>query len=144
LKSEQDALDLVIVAAEWGEGKRANVLSSFTLACIDEDGNFLEIGRVGTGIKEKESIEEDDESVTFQQLTDELKPLVVSEKGRDVVVKPKVVVEVVYEEIQKSPTYTSGYALRFPRLKRLRTADRSAEDITTIDAIEDLYYSQKK
>ena len=81
-------------------GKRANWLSSFTLACINE-GEFLEVGKVGTGIKEKE-----EEGVTFAQLTDELKPLIISEKGKIVKVKPNVVVEVGYEEVQKSTNYT--------------------------------------
>jgi len=138
LKGEQEALDLVIVGADWGEGKRAKWLSSFTLACID-NGNFLEIGKVGTGIKEKE-----EEGVSFNQLTNELKPLIISEKGKGVKVRPKVVVEVEYEEIQKSPTYLSGFALRFPRIKRLRTMERSASDITTLDMVKELYKGQKK
>jgi len=138
LKGEQEALDLVIVGADWGEGKRAKWLSSFTLACID-NGNFLEIGKVGTGIKEKE-----EEGVSFNQLTNELKPLIISEKGKGVKVRPKVVVEVEYEEIQKSPTYSSGFALRFPRIKRLRTMERSASDITTLDMVKELYKGQKK
>jgi len=138
LKPVMETLDLVIVGAEWGEGKRSNWLSSFTLACIDEDGNFLEIGKVGTGIKEKE-----EEGVTFAQLTEELKPLITEEDGKEVKVKPKIVLEVNYEEIQKSPTYSSGFALRFPRLVNLRT-DRSPEEISHIDFIEDLYYDQNK
>ncbi len=138
LKGTMETLDLVIVGAEWGEGKRANWLSSFTLACIDEDGNFLEIGKMGTGIKEKA-----EEGISFEQLTEELKPLIVSEKGREVNIKPKIVVEVSYEEIQKSPTYSSGYALRFPRLKNLR-ADRNVSEASTLAMVEDYYYSQKK
>ncbi len=138
LKGEQEALDVVITAAEWGEGKRANWLSSFTIACIDEDGNFLEIGKVGTGIKEKS-----EEGVSFEQLTNLLKPLIIAEKGREVKVKPEIVVEVSYEEIQKSPTYSSGYALRFPRLSRVRE-DRSPEEVTTLDMVEEYYYGQKK
>jgi DNA ligase-1 len=138
LKPTMETLDLVIVGAEWGEGKRANWLSSFSLACIDSDGNFLEIGKLGTGIKEK-----DEEGISFSQLTEELKPLIISEKGKEVKVRPKVVVEVDYEEIQKSPTYSSGYALRFPRLKNLRL-DRDPSEISTLDMVEDFYYGQKK
>lgn len=138
LKPVMDSLDLVIVGAEWGEGKRANWLSSFTLACIDEDGNFLEIGKMGTGIKEKA-----EEGVSFEQLTEELKPLIISEKGREVKIKPRIVVEVTYEEIQKSPTYSSGYALRFPRLVNLRL-DRDPSEASTLAMVEDYYYSQKK
>lgn len=138
LKPTMETLDLVIVGAEWGEGKRANWLSSFTLACRDSKGEYLEVGKVGSGIKEKE-----EEGLTFQQLTKELKPYIISEKGKEVKVKPKLVVEVIYNEIQKSPTYSSGYALRFPRVLKLR-ADRGPKDITTLHTVEKYYKEQKK
>jgi len=121
-----------------GEGKRANWLSSFTIACVDEDGGFLSIGKVGTGIKEKE-----EEGVSFKQLTEELKPYIIAEKGKGVKVSPKVVVEINYEEIQKSPTYSSGYALRFPRLLGLRL-DRDPRECSTLGMVEDYFYNQKK
>lgn len=136
LKPTMETLDLVIVGAEWGEGKRANWLSSFTLACMGEKG-YVEIGKVGTGIKEKS------EGVSFEQLTELLKPLIITEKGKKVRIKPKIVVEVSYEEIQKSPTYSSGYALRFPRIARLRD-DKSAKDSSDLSYVEELYFSQKK
>jgi len=139
MKETEEPLDLVITEADWGEGKRAKWLSSFTLACLDENGDFVEIGKVGTGIKEKES-----EGVTFDELTKLLKPLITSEKGKNVKVKPKIVVEVAYEEIQKSPTYSSGYALRFPRVLRLRHMERKSEDIATVEEVEDYYFKQKK
>lgn len=138
MKETEEPLDLVITEAEWGEGKRTSWFSSFTLACLDENGNFVEIGKVGTGIKEKS------EGVTFEQLTELLKPLIISQKGKVVKVKPKIVVEVAYEEIQKSPTYSSGYALRFPRVLRLRHMERSPEDIADIQYIEDYYLKQRK
>ncbi len=137
-KPVMETLDLVVVGAEWGEGKRSNFLSSYTVACVGEDGDFLEVGKVRTGLKEKE-----EEGLSFKEMTDELKPLVVSEKGKYVEVKPKIVIEVNYEEIQKSPTYKSGYALRFPRVVALRL-DRAAEEATSISYLEDLYYSQRK
>ena len=136
-KPVMDTLDLVIVGAEWGEGKRSNWLSSFTLACIDENNNFLEIGKVGTGIKEKSEL-----GVSFSQLTEELKPLIISEKGKGVNVKPEIVVEINYEEIQKSQTYSSGYALRFPRLINLRL-ERSAEECSTLSMVEEFYENQR-
>ncbi|MBI4439453.1 ATP-dependent DNA ligase [Candidatus Woesearchaeota archaeon] len=137
LKPTMETLDLAIIGAEWGEGKRSSWLSSFTLACRDDEGNYLEVGKVGTGIKEKE-----EEGVSFAQLTRLLKPIILSQKGREVTVKPKVVVEITYEEIQKSPTYKSGYALRFPRVVRLRE-ERSTEDVSTLDMVEKLYREQK-
>ena len=140
VKPVMETLDLVIVGAELGEGKRSEWLSSFTVACRDnETGEFLELGQVGTGIKEKEAEGED---VSFDQLTKLLKPLVISEKGKEVKVKPRIIIEVKYEEIQKSPTYNSGYALRFPRLVRLRE-DKSIEDVSTLKEIEKYYYEQR-
>ncbi len=136
LKPVMETLDLVIVGAEWGEGKRANWLSSFTLACFDEDEEeFVEIGRVG--IKEKV-----EEGVSFDELTILLKPLIKKQEGRSVTIKPQVVIEVKFEEIQKSPTYSSGYALRFPRLVRLRS-DRTADEISSLSFVEELFRKQK-
>jgi DNA ligase-1 len=136
-KSFMEPLDLVIVGAEWGEGKRAKWLASFDLACKGK-GKLLTVGKVGTGIKEKA------EGVTFKQLTKELKPYVLETSGKHVVLKPKIVVEVGYEEIQKSPTYTSGYALRFPKVLRLRSDEKKVGDANTLQDIERLYKGQKK
>ncbi len=135
IKSVMETLDLVIVAAEWGEGKRANWLSSFTLACKDGD-DFREIGKVGTGFKEK-----DEEGLSFNQLTELLKPLITQEEGKTVQVEPEIVLEIEYEELQKSPTYASGYALRFPRVIQLRE-DKPIDEITTIDEIDQYYKEQ--
>jgi DNA ligase 1 len=136
-KPVMQELDLVITGAEWGEGKRSSWLTSFTLACQNEDGEFLEIGKVGTGFKELAN----DEGVTFEELTKLLEPLIISEKGKEVKTKPEIVIEIQYEEIQKSTSYSSGYALRFPRVTRLRP-DRNPEDITFLEDIQDLYYNQ--
>jgi len=152
LKPVMETLDLVIVGAEWGTGKRGGWLSSFTLACFDPDtGSFLEIGKVGTGIKELEQEEgnkkngeesEANEGVTFEQLTEMIKPLIINEEGREVKATPAIVIEVKYEEIQKSPNYGSGFALRFPRLVRLRE-DRAPDEISTISEVEELYKKQR-
>ncbi len=137
LKPVMKELDLVIVGAEWGTGKRSEWLSSFVLACRDEEtGEFLEIGKVGTGIKEKK-----EEGVSFDELTEMIKPLVTSEKGKEVKIKPEIVIEVTYEEIQKSPSYSSGYALRFPRLSRLRD-DRAPEECSSLEMVKDFYKKQ--
>ena len=138
-KAIMETLDLVIVAAEWGEGKRSKWLSSYTIACLDEDGNFVEVGKASTGLKEKE-----EEGLSFMEMTKLLRPLIISEKGREVRVKPKLVIEVGYEEIQKSPTYASGYALRFPRVISLRTNDKGPEQASTIDYVKKLFEGQKK
>ncbi|MBN1275711.1 ATP-dependent DNA ligase [Candidatus Woesearchaeota archaeon] len=142
LKPVMDTLDLVIVGAEWGTGKRSGWLTSYTVACFDEQQEELvTIGRFGTGIKEKEEAVSGD-AVTFDGMTERLKPLIRSASGRDVVVRPEVVVEVKFEEIQKSPSYTSGYALRFPRFVKLRP-DRGVEDLTTLSMVETAYERQR-
>lgn len=136
VKPTMETLEVVITGAELGEGKRGKWLSSFAISVRKED-ELAEIGKVGTGIKEKE-----EEGVSFEQLTQMLKPLITKEEGRTVTVKPKIVIEVDYEEIQASPTYSSGYALRFPRLVRLRE-DRGVEDIAEIKEVEKLYKEQR-
>jgi DNA ligase-1 len=129
LKPEDNDFDLVITGAEWGTGKRAGWLTSFDVACRD-DGELLEIGKVSTGLKEKP-----EEGLSFKEMTDMLEKLVVEVEGRKIKVKSKIVVSVQYQNVQKSPTYSSGYALRFPRILRLRE-DRGVGDVTTLDEVE--------
>ncbi len=142
LKPTLDSFDLVIVGAEWGTGKRSGWLTSFTLACRDDaSGELLTIGKFGTGIKEKADAKDADD-ITFSELTEILKPLIISTSGRDVVVKPEVVVEVTFEEVQASPSYSSGFALRFPRFVKLRP-DRGVDDITSLSTVEAVYKHQR-
>lgn len=132
IKPTMETLDLVIIGATWGEGKRAKWLSSYVLAVRDPDtGKFLSCGMMGTGLTEDQ----------FQNMTKILKPLIIKEEGRNVIIKPKIVVEVGYQEIQKSPNYESGYALRFPRLIRVRD-DKGPEEADTIQRLVELYKSQ--
>lgn len=138
MKPIMDELDLVITEAEWGNGKRSAWMTSFTLAVQNEEGEILEIGKVGTGLKE---IAEDEETVTFARLTELLKPLIIGEEGKIVRVKPEIVLMIAYEEVQKSPTYSSGFALRFPRVLRIRE-DKAVFDIASIEDIYDLYDGQ--
>ena len=138
LKPILEPLDLVIVGAEYGTGKRAGVLSSFVLAC--RHGNkFLECGMMGTGIKEKAG----EEGITFKELTNVLKPYIIKEEGRKVKIKAEIVIEVGYEEIQKSPTYESGYALRFPKFLRLRNKEKKAADANSLKDVERIYGMQR-
>jgi len=137
LKGTKENLDLVVVKAEWGQGKRSKWLSSYTLACKHDD-KFLEVGKASTGLKEKR-----EEGLSFAEMTYLLKPLIKKEEGKEAEVKPKIVIEVGYEEIQKSPTYSSGYALRFPRVLRLRD-DKGIEDAATLKMVEAFYKEQKK
>jgi len=136
LKPVKETLDLVITGADWGEGKRANWLASFTLSCRDKN-TLLTIGKVGTGIAEKDS------DLTFAKLTKALKPQIKEEKGKHVILKPKLILEVGYEEIQKSPTYKSGYALRFPKVINIRT-DLGFSDIEDLSTVKKMFNAQNK
>ena len=134
IKPVMETLDLVIIGAEWGTGIRAKWLSSYILACRDPDtGNFLACGMMGTGLTEEQ----------FELMTKTLKPLIIKESGKKVMVKPKIVVEVAFQEIQKSPNYESGFALRFPRLVRVRE-DKSVEEVDTLSRVKRLFESQGK
>ncbi len=136
VKPVMETVDAVIVGAEWGEGKRSEWLASFTVA-VKHNDSLVKIGKVGTGIKEK-----DEEGVSFNQITNLLKPLIIEEKDREVTVKPEIVIEINYEEIQESNNYNSGYALRFPRLTKLRP-DRSSKEITTLDELKVFFNEQR-
>jgi len=140
VKPEERDLDLVIVGAEYGTGKRSGWFSSFILACR-EGNRFLEIGKMGTGIKEKSA--EEVGGVSFNELTKMLKPLIIEEHGKEVKFKPKIVVSITYQEIQRSPTYSSGFALRFPRFTALRP-DRMADDASTLKEVEKDFENQKR
>ncbi len=141
IKPEERDFDLVITGAEYGTGKRSGWLSSFILSCFDKKtGRFLEIGKVGTGIKEKGV--KGQENLTFERLTKILTPLITEEKGKTVKIKPKIIVSVTYQEIQKSPNYSSGFALRFPRVTALRP-DKPLSEITTLDEVKKDYERQK-
>ncbi|MCL7475648.1 MAG: ATP-dependent DNA ligase [ANME-2 cluster archaeon] len=133
VKPLMETLDLAVVGGEWGEGRRANFIGSYHLACIESDtGEFLSIGRVGTGITDE----------MLDELTSRFKELIVVESGKELEFVPQVVFEVAFEEIQKSPTYDSGFALRFPRLVRVRD-DKSADEADTLERIEQLNLNQK-
>lgn len=130
LKPIVNDLDLVIVGAEYGSGKRAGWLTSYIVACRGE-GELLEVGKVSSGLKEKEG----EEGTSYDEMTEMLKPLITGKEGNSVNVSPKIVVSVTYQNVQKSPSYNSGYALRFPRITHYRP-DRTIKDIASIEDIE--------
>jgi DNA ligase-1 len=132
VKPVLEPLDLVITAAEWGYGRRHEWLSDYYLAARDADtGEFLEIGKTFKGLTDAEIIE----------MTKRLQALVVQNLGHRVVVLPKVVVEVAYNEVQRSPKYKSEMALRFARVTRVRD-DKAAEDADTIQRVRAIYERQ--
>jgi len=105
-------------------------LTSFDVACRGEDGELLGIGKVSTGLKELKS-----EGLSFGEMTDMLESIVLKSEGRHVVVRPEIVVAVRFQDVQRSPTNSSGFALRFPRILRLR-ADRGVGDIASLNEVE--------
>jgi len=134
VKPIMEPLDLVVIGAEWGTGKRANWLSSYILACRDtKTGDYLHCGMMGTGLTDEQ----------FKEMTKRLQPLIIKESGRTVKIKPEVVIEVGYEEIQRSPKYKSGFALRFPRMLRDRSMEKSPEDVDTLERVKKLYKLQR-
>jgi DNA ligase-1 len=127
-----DTLDLVIVAADWGHGRRMGWLSNYHLAAYNpETGEFEVVGKTFKGLTDEE----------FEWMTKRLLELKISDDGYTVTVRPRIVVEVAYNEIQKSPKYKSGYALRFARITRVR-ADKAPEEADTIQRIRELYERQ--
>ena len=136
-KPDVETLDAVVVGAEWGEGRRADLFGTFLLAVragpdaadgeAGGDDEFATVGKVATGLTDE----------ALADLTERLEPHVVSESGTELSIRPEVVVEVGYEEIQTSPTYSSGYALRFPRFVGVRE-DKSVADADSLERISRL------
>lgn len=127
-KPDVETLDCVVTGAEWGEGRRASLLGTYHLSVRDGDGDgFTRVGNVATGITDEE----------LAELTELLEPLIRSESGQEVDIEPRIVFEVGYEEIQRSPTYSSGYALRFPRYVGVRD-DLDPVDADTLDRLASL------
>ncbi|WP_165075399.1 ATP-dependent DNA ligase [Methanogenium sp. MK-MG] len=131
IKPAVDTIDLVVTGAEWGEGKRAHVFGSFLLSCLGEGGSFIPLSKVATGFSDE----------ALQDMYAALSGLVISEEGKQVHVEPQIVVEVGYAEVQKSPSYAGGFALRFPRFIRLRD-DKSPEEIESLRMIEERFAAQ--
>jgi len=125
-------LDLVILAADWGYGRRTGWLSDYYLAALNEEtGEYLIVGKTFKGLTDEE----------FKEMTHRLLDLKVSQTEHTVYVKPKVVVEVAFNEVQRSPRYKSGLALRFARITRMRD-DKAPEDVDTIERVRRTYDSQ--
>jgi DNA ligase-1 len=124
-----ETLDLVIIAAEWGYGRREEWLSNYHLAARDEEtGEFVMLGKTFKGLTDKE----------FESVTSTLLGIKTKEEGNTVYVKPSLVVEVAYNELQRSLRYRAGFSLRFARILRLRH-DKDPTEADTIQRVEELY-----
>jgi DNA ligase-1 len=127
-----DKLDVVIVAADWGSGRRVGWLSNYHLAVRDRDTDeFLVVGKTFKGLTD----------VEFEAITKRLQALRTRDGRYTVYVKPAIVAEVAYNEIQKSPRYKSGFALRFARISRFRD-DKRPDDADTLQLLQQLYDRQ--
>jgi DNA ligase-1 len=130
LKKELDTVDAVIVAAEWGNGKRAGLLSDYTFAVWD-GADLKVIGKAYSGLTDEE----------IAEMTDRMKELAVRWEGHRCVVKPQVVLEVSFDSIQRSDRHDSGYALRFPRIKEVRH-DKGPDQADTLEKVRSIYEHQ--
>ena len=124
-------LDVAVTAVEVGHGKRRNLLSDYTFAVrrSAHDDELLNIGKAYSGLTDRE----------LTELTDWFKKHTLQEfgHGRVRIVEPAVVIEVTFDRVQASSRHKSGYALRFPRILRLRP-DKSTNDIDTLDTVRRL------
>jgi DNA ligase-1 len=125
-----DTLDVVVLAAEWGHGRRRGSLSNYWLGVRDGE-NWQMIGKTFKGLTDAERL----------RLMQQLLAVKVSEEPGVVHVKPELVVEVAYNDVQRSPTYSSGFALRFARVTRIRS-DKGPQDADTYQRLKALYEKQ--
>ena len=129
LKRPLATLDVVVTAVEWGHGKRRGVLSDYTFAVRDtETGRLVNVGKAYTGLTDAE----------IAEYTKRFLAMTVEDHGYTRMVRPEVVLEVAFDSIQHSGRHLSGYALRFPRIVRIRD-DKPVEEIDTLERVAELY-----
>jgi DNA ligase-1 len=134
LKKALATLDCVVVGVEWGHGKRRGVLSDYTFAVRDRDvpeARLLTIGKAYTGLTDAE----------IAEMTEHFKGITLRDFGRYRQVAPEVVVEVAFDRIMRSERHRSGFALRFPRIVRLRD-DKTPAEIDTLATVDQLHAAQ--
>ncbi len=128
-KKPLEPLDVVVTGAEWGHGRRREVLSDYTFAVRNEEtGELVNIGKAYSGLTD----------VEIAELTAYFKENTLQSFGRFQLVKPELVLEVAFEAIQQSARHKSGYALRFPRILRIRT-DKTVADINSLTDVARMY-----
>jgi DNA ligase-1 len=126
-------LDLVVLAAEWGSGRRVGFLSNLHLGARDPDaGGFVMLGKTFKGMT--------DEMLAWQ--TEKLQSLALGREGHVVYVRPELVAEIAFDEVQASPHYPAGLALRFARVKRYRT-DKRADEADTIATVRAIHLRER-
>ena len=129
LKRPLATLDVVVTAVEWGHGKRRGVLSDYTFAVRDEgSGKLVNVGKAYSGLTDAE----------IAEYTNRFLRMTVEDQGHRRMVRPEVVLEVAFDSIQHSGRHLSGYALRFPRIVRIRD-DKPVAEIDTLERVAELY-----
>jgi len=132
LKKALATLDCVVVGVEWGHGKRRGVLSDYTFAVREADGDsLLTIGKAYTGLTDAE----------IATMTEHFKEITLRDFGRYRTVVPEVVVEIAFDRIMRSARHKSGFAMRFPRIVRIRD-DKTPADIDELATVEKLFAAQ--
>ena len=126
-KKATATLDVVVTAVEQGHGKRAGMLSDYTFAVADGD-RFVNIGKAYSGLSDEE----------IRKLGGHFRKITTARYGPVRTVTPEIVIEVAFDTLQKSSRHKSGFALRFPRILRLRP-DKTPADANTLDDVKDLY-----
>ena len=132
LKRELATLDVVVTGVEWGHGKRIDVLSDYTFAVRDGD-RLLNVGKAYSGLTDAE----------IAEMTKWFLEHTVEDQGFRREVEPKIVLEVAFNNVMRSDRHNSGYALRFPRIVRLRH-DKPPEEIDTLERVREIYESQAR
>jgi DNA ligase-1 len=127
LKPAFETLDVIITGGIWGSGRRRGLLSSLIVS-VRDGGDLKTVGKVGTGFSEE----------ALRELTARLEPKIIAARGHEVELEPEVVIEVDFQDIQKTARYRAGYALRIPRFKRVRT-DKSTREADDLDRLKRLY-----
>lgn len=131
LKRHLDTLDVVITGAEFGHGRRSQVLSDYTFAVRAEDGSLENVGKAYGGLTDMEIVE----------LTAWCKEHTLDDNGHFRTVEPLIVLEIAFNNIMRSDRHASGFALRFPRIVQIRR-DKSPADIDSVARVEEIYQSQ--
>jgi DNA ligase-1 len=130
MKRELATLDVVVTAVEYGHGKRIGVLSDYTFGVWDGE-RLVNIGKAYSGLTDAE----------ISEMTQWFLEHTIEDQGLRRLVEPKIVLEVAFNNMMRSDRHDSGFALRFPRIVRLRP-DKSPEDADTIERVREIYASQ--
>ncbi|MDR2624505.1 MAG: ATP-dependent DNA ligase [Methanobrevibacter sp.] len=128
-KAEPETLDVVVVGGTYGLGRRSKFIGSYLVA-LKQDNELKTVAHVATGL--------DDD--TLEHLTNLMEKYKRYDKGTKIFVEPKIVLEIAYSEIVKSPEYEAGYSLRFPVVKRIRN-DKGVDDIGTVKDLKAMFKS---